>query len=328
MRPDILNPLFAELTSLKGIGPGLAKPLGRLGLARIVDALFHLPSGVIERKTVEELDEADVGRMIIVTLTARDYRSSGSSRAPLRIEAFDAAGNHVRSSISGEPAAGRRNCSRWARRGACRAGSIALAMHCRSSIPTCRAVGRSPDRAARAGLSIERGAEQRADGRYGAPGARARARDRRVDRPGLIAREGWPAWRARWHVPCRARRTPRRETGWPMTRCSPGSSPGARAAIVRRGAGHPLRGDRRLRDVLKLPFAPTGAQRAAIARNRGRSGAGHADAAAAPGRCRIGQDARRADGAADRGRGGQTGRAACADRNPRAAAFRDAPGAC
>ena len=30
MRPDILNPLFAEVEALKGIGPNLAKPLKRL----------------------------------------------------------------------------------------------------------------------------------------------------------------------------------------------------------------------------------------------------------------------------------------------------------
>ena len=33
MRPDILNPLFAEVEVLKGIGPALAKPLKRLGLS-------------------------------------------------------------------------------------------------------------------------------------------------------------------------------------------------------------------------------------------------------------------------------------------------------
>ena len=44
------------------------------------------------------------------------------------------------------------------------------------------------------------------------------------------------------------------------------------------------------------------------ARDRGRSGAGGADAAAAAGRCRLGQDAGRGDGAADRGRGGRAGR--------------------
>ena len=43
MRPDILNPLFAEVEVLKGIGPTLAKPLHRLKLDRVVDILFHLP---------------------------------------------------------------------------------------------------------------------------------------------------------------------------------------------------------------------------------------------------------------------------------------------
>ena len=34
MRPDILNPLFAEITALKGVGAALSKPLEKLGLAR------------------------------------------------------------------------------------------------------------------------------------------------------------------------------------------------------------------------------------------------------------------------------------------------------
>ncbi|MDB5680389.1 MAG: box helicase, partial [Sphingomonas bacterium] len=50
MRPDILNPLFAEIEALKGIGPSLAKPLKRLEIARVVDALFHLPVTWIDRK--------------------------------------------------------------------------------------------------------------------------------------------------------------------------------------------------------------------------------------------------------------------------------------
>jgi RecG-like helicase len=53
MRPDILNPLFAEVEVLKGVGPQLAKPLKRLGLERVVDLLFHLPVSWIERKRVD-----------------------------------------------------------------------------------------------------------------------------------------------------------------------------------------------------------------------------------------------------------------------------------
>ena len=37
MRPDILNPLFAEVETLGGVGPKLKKPLDRLGLTRVRD---------------------------------------------------------------------------------------------------------------------------------------------------------------------------------------------------------------------------------------------------------------------------------------------------
>ncbi len=96
MRPEILNPLFAALTDLKGVGPQLAKPLTRLGLERVVDVLFHLPTGLISRFPVDRLDEAQAGQTIIVDLTAQDYRPGRSSRAPFGVEAFDSAGDHAR----------------------------------------------------------------------------------------------------------------------------------------------------------------------------------------------------------------------------------------
>src|SRR4051812_50226083 len=81
MRPDTLNPLFAEVEVLKGIGPGLAKPLKRLGLERVVDILFHLPTGWIERKRVDVLDIADAGRVVTLLVTPVDYRQSGGGGA-------------------------------------------------------------------------------------------------------------------------------------------------------------------------------------------------------------------------------------------------------
>ena len=69
MRPDILNPLFAEVEALKGVGPALAKPLERLGIARVLDLLFHLPSGWVDRWPRDELMQGDVGRTIAITLT-------------------------------------------------------------------------------------------------------------------------------------------------------------------------------------------------------------------------------------------------------------------
>ena len=96
MRPEILNPLFVALPDLKGVGPQLAKPLTRLGLERVVDILFHLPTGLISRFPVERLDQAQAGQTIIVELTAQDYRPGRSPRAPFGVEAFDDAGDHVR----------------------------------------------------------------------------------------------------------------------------------------------------------------------------------------------------------------------------------------
>jgi ATP-dependent DNA helicase RecG len=95
MRPDILNPLFAEVTALKGVGAGLAKPLDRLGLARVVDVAFHLPSGWVDRLPRDELMAQDAGRTIAITLTVREIRTSSSPRGPTRVQASDAHGNFV-----------------------------------------------------------------------------------------------------------------------------------------------------------------------------------------------------------------------------------------
>jgi ATP-dependent DNA helicase RecG len=56
MRPPILNPLFSDAGSLKGIGPKLAKLLAHLlrgpqaEAARVIDLLVHLPTGTIDRR--------------------------------------------------------------------------------------------------------------------------------------------------------------------------------------------------------------------------------------------------------------------------------------
>ena len=61
MRPDILNPLFAEVETLDGVGPKLTKPLDRLGLTRVRDVAYHLPERFVTRRAVQNLDEAGEG---------------------------------------------------------------------------------------------------------------------------------------------------------------------------------------------------------------------------------------------------------------------------
>ena len=94
MRPELLNPIFAEVTALKGIGPQLARPLERLGLEKLVDILFHLPVGHVDRIPIDALDAAYAGRTISVEVTPVDYRASGG-RGPFRVWAQDQAGNMI-----------------------------------------------------------------------------------------------------------------------------------------------------------------------------------------------------------------------------------------
>jgi ATP-dependent DNA helicase RecG len=95
MRPDLLNPLFAEMRAMKGVGPALIKPLSKLGLERIKDLIYHLPTGWIYRKKVVELDVADVGQNIIISVVVTDHKNNSSPRAPTRIFVCDALGNYV-----------------------------------------------------------------------------------------------------------------------------------------------------------------------------------------------------------------------------------------
>jgi ATP-dependent DNA helicase RecG len=95
MRPEILNPLFAEVEVLKGVGPQLAKLLKKLGLNRVIDVLYHLPTGAIERVKAPAANAALLGRNVILELTPFDTRENRSGRGPMRVFASDSEGNAI-----------------------------------------------------------------------------------------------------------------------------------------------------------------------------------------------------------------------------------------
>ena len=80
MRPDILNPLFAETETLDGVGPKLKKPLDRLGLTRVRDLAYHLPERFVTRRAVDNADEAGEGEQIVIRLTVTEHRGGRSPR--------------------------------------------------------------------------------------------------------------------------------------------------------------------------------------------------------------------------------------------------------
>ncbi|MGF1551783.1 MAG: ATP-dependent DNA helicase RecG [Paracoccaceae bacterium] len=68
-RPEVLYALFAEAATLKGVGPAAVKGFARLGVTRLRDLVFHLPSGVVDRRPVDTLTGVASGQ--VVTLKGR-----------------------------------------------------------------------------------------------------------------------------------------------------------------------------------------------------------------------------------------------------------------
>lgn len=101
MRPSLLDPLFASVTALSGIGPKVGKLydrlLGREDGARVLDLLFHMPTGAIDRSARPKLRDVVPGTVATVAVTIDRHRAPppGRSRAPYLIYASDDTGDLV-----------------------------------------------------------------------------------------------------------------------------------------------------------------------------------------------------------------------------------------
>ncbi|MEW6124482.1 MAG: ATP-dependent DNA helicase RecG [Pseudomonadota bacterium] len=88
MRPASLDPLFAPLTSLKGIGPKLERPFARLldrETPRVLDLLYHLPSGFVDRRARPTLAEATPDTDVTVEVRVEGHQAPPPGRrAPHR----------------------------------------------------------------------------------------------------------------------------------------------------------------------------------------------------------------------------------------------------
>jgi len=265
MRPEILNPLFAEIEALKGVGKGLAKPLGRLKLEQIIDVLFHLPTGCIDRKHVETLDMTDAGRMVTVIVTPNDYKAGGP-RSPLRIQATDGEGNVVSLVYFNNPG--------WARKllpldepraisGRMELYGQELQIVHPDMVVKPDEIGEIPQRESVYALS-----EGLTNKRLGQLAAQALERAPDLSEwiePSLKRREEWPGWRdaiGKIHTDP-ADEKARRRLAYDEIFANQ-----LALALVRQSArsrrGEPLNPDAKLRDQLQLPYEATGAQKRSV----------------------------------------------------------------
>ena len=333
MRPQSLTPLFAQVTSLPGIGPRLGKLVERLAGPLVVDLLWHLPFGVIDRRNAPEVAKAQPGTVATLTVTVDEHIVPRNPRAALSrlVQRRDRqALPHLLQRPRGlsQEAAADRRAPRHQRQGRALPGRRADD----ASRPRRAGRGARIDPARRAGLRPDRRPDAAAACRRRSPppsSARPSCRNGRT-RPTSRSRNGRAGSRRsrrRMRRPTKptSRRCIRRARGSPSTSCWRASSRSPWCAItIARCAGRATKGDERLqkRALAALPFKLTPSQIFAIGGDRGRHGQARAHGAAAAGRCRQRQDAGRLPRHADRGRGRRAGGADGADRAAGAPALR------
>ena len=92
MRPSILNPLFADITSLKGVGPRLATLIARAAGPRVVDVLFTPPHGVIDRSRRPKIADAATGEIVTIEVEIGRHSPPPRKNLPYRILCSDETG--------------------------------------------------------------------------------------------------------------------------------------------------------------------------------------------------------------------------------------------
>src|ERR1035438_1846825 len=141
MRPALLNPLFAPVTSLAGVGPKQDKLfrylLGRDETPRLVDLLLHLPASVIDRRAQPKIRDAVPGTVVTLEVTVDRHRPTPARnhRAPHLVYASDETGDVVLTYFR-SPRATSRNCCRSAQNVTSPAPRRCMTAPCRSPIPT------------------------------------------------------------------------------------------------------------------------------------------------------------------------------------------------
>lgn len=265
MRPEILNPLFAEVEVLKGVGPQVSKQLKKLGLTRVVDVLYHLPTGAIERIKAPAASAALLGRIVILELTPYQVRENRSGRGPMRVFASDSEGNTISLIYFNNPGWAKRTLPIGEKRivsGKLEAyGDEWQIIHPEVSEP-----GKGPAPAIREPVyPLTEGMTNRRMGELAAS-ALERAPDlEEWVEPGLLARESWDAWQT-------SLATAHREPGADAARRRLAYDEifANQLALLllrqsqRRHRTVPLPGTGALIEKLKLPYALTGAQRRVV----------------------------------------------------------------
>ena len=88
-RPEILFPLFAELTTLDGVGPKIAQHMAQIGIEKPRDLLFSLPYSGVDRRRRDSVLDAVLPDVVTVKVRVGAHRPSRNRGGAYRITVED-----------------------------------------------------------------------------------------------------------------------------------------------------------------------------------------------------------------------------------------------
>ena len=271
MRPDILNPLFAETDTLEGVGPKLRKPLEKLGLTRLRDLAYHLPDRFVTRRAVESLDEAGEGEQIILALTPTEHRPARNNRGPYRVLAQDSVGNICALTFFGRASYTAKKQlpvgeKRWVAGKLDRFGDMLQIVHpdhIEKESSASLAQLTEPVYPLSEGLT-----QPRIAGLVEQAFSRLPELPEWIE-PSQLDKETWPQWRDALHLAHKSEHAPARDRLAYDELLANSLALMLVRADNRSRKGQPLKGDGQIRARLELPFPLTGAQKRSIAEIEG-----------------------------------------------------------
>ncbi len=84
-RPEILFPLFADLTVLSGVGPKSARNFANMGITRPRDLLFTLPHSVVDRRPRASINGLEFPAIATVEIEVTAHQPPRSRGRPYRV---------------------------------------------------------------------------------------------------------------------------------------------------------------------------------------------------------------------------------------------------
>ena len=94
MRDEILNPLFCDISTIKGLGSKTHKLMSNLlDSSNVIDLLFHLPSNIVDRSYMPKLCDAQVGRICTLKVKVVEHIPPKNKHQPYKVSVSDGSDN-------------------------------------------------------------------------------------------------------------------------------------------------------------------------------------------------------------------------------------------